>query len=145
MTRRSALAALTAAGAGIGLVFVFTRLRRPGVSQIDAAFDLESRVGWHELGRRYLTQFPTDRDTETWIDEMREALDGADDDDQLRRAISTRITRDFTLGQIVEVEGWTLSRTEARLAALSLQLSGIRAQGSVDQTAFARRSTSRVR
>ena len=130
MTRRSALAALTAAGVGIGLVFVFTRLRRPGVAQIAAALDLESRVGWHELGRRYLTRFPADRDAEAWIDEMSEALDGADDD-QLRRALSARITRDFALGQTVEVDGWTLSRTEARLAALSLQLSDGRGQGAV--------------
>lgn len=38
--------------------------------------------------------------------------------DQLRAALSTRIQADFFVGDMVIVDGWVLSRTEARFYAL---------------------------
>jgi hypothetical protein len=40
------------------------------------------------------------------------------DQAELKRVIGTRIRRDFTENAVVMVDGWMLSRTEARLCAL---------------------------
>ncbi len=39
---------------------------------------------------------------------------------QLKRVITDRIAAEFETGQTVDIQGWTLSRTEARLAALTV-------------------------
>ena len=41
---------------------------------------------------------------------------GADD---LRRRLASCVAADFAGGDVVEVEGWVLARTEVRLAALA--------------------------
>jgi hypothetical protein len=45
-------------------------------------------------------------------------LDGASDDD-LRALVAARVREDFEAGDTVQVDGWILSCTEARLCALA--------------------------
>jgi hypothetical protein len=42
---------------------------------------------------------------------------------RLRRALALRTRRDFAEGRTVRVEGWILSRTEARLYAIASLIS----------------------
>jgi hypothetical protein len=120
MTRRHALVTLAGTGAGAGLVLALVRLRRPGLS-VEGAFNLKGRSEWRELGKGYLAHYPTDRDTAGWVAGMLSGFKERGDDPQaLRRAVSHQVARDFELGRIVDIEGWTLSRTEARLAALAV-------------------------
>jgi hypothetical protein len=119
MTRRQAVFILAGAGGGAGLIFALTRLRGPSPSAVEAAFDLRSKSAWHELGKRYLAQFPTDRDPAAWDAGMSEAFEKRSGGQALRRALSDQVLRDFERGNTVDIEGWTLSRTEARLAALA--------------------------
>lgn len=44
--------------------------------------------------------------------------DGESDPEIMRSAIDTLIRRDFTAGELVILDGWVLSRSEARLYAL---------------------------
>jgi hypothetical protein len=77
------------------------------------------------VGRAYLRQAPEEADPEFLI----AAIHGADadlrhlvvdgDELDLATALRYRIRRDFADGRTVRVDGWVLSRTEARLCALA--------------------------
>jgi hypothetical protein len=45
-------------------------------------------------------------------------------DDDLRSLVATRVREDFDAGQTVQVDGWILSCTEARLCALASRVDG---------------------
>jgi hypothetical protein len=125
MTRRSALAGFSAIAAAALVSLVWVRSRGPkfsgpfGTAHVDAAFASFDRLRWRELGRSYLMQYPDDRDVNGWIAGM---VDGSgeccSDGEELVRAIVEKISADFDAGETVSIEGWMLSRTEARLAAL---------------------------
>lgn len=80
--------------------------------------------GWRGVAESYLRAFPAERKADT----LRRLLstgngistdigtgpESADPLDLLRR----QIQGDFTAGEVVQVGGWLLSKTEARLAAL---------------------------
>lgn len=77
------------------------------------------------LGRRYLQAFPREGDR-SWL--VARILDDGSApaaspamfaSDELRRRIARRRREDFTQSETVQVEGWILSRTEARLCALA--------------------------
>lgn len=75
-----------------------------------------------ELGRRYLRDFPHEANKERLLSTLSVAL-GASllscDRMVLRCAIRDLRARDFTDGDVVIVDGWILSRCEARLCALA--------------------------
>jgi hypothetical protein len=126
ITRRSALAALSGLAAGAAAWVAWLRVRGPsfsepaGLAHVGAAFAFESRSRWHELGKRYLAEFPEDRNVDGWAVEMLvEASDCCRDRDELIRSVVRQIAADFDAGTTVSIQGWTLSRTEARLAALA--------------------------
>lgn len=95
--------------------------------------DLESKLaGFHRdrsaavaIGRAYLLVTPDEQDRDALI----EALAGEDldeweqlargDPEALEQAVRTRHQDDFLHGRTVRLHGWILSRTEARLSALT--------------------------
>jgi hypothetical protein len=88
---------------------------------------LHRRESAAALGRIYLQRFPREADVEA----LRRALEArvsaigaasamdADDAWQLRAAFAACNRDDFERGDTVELEGWVLARTEARLWALA--------------------------
>ena len=76
------------------------------------------------LGELYRQHFPSD-DLSDWPRDLMAASGLAHDLEisslaigQLRDSLEARIRRDFVRGDIVQLQGWVLSRTEARLCAL---------------------------
>ena len=75
-----------------------------------AAF-LGGRDGILRIGRAYRDRFPEESDPQILTRALPSDTDG-------NTVIEERIVRDFTLGDTVLLDGWMLSRTEARQAAL---------------------------
>lgn len=67
------------------------------------------------VGRAYLAQYATEADAGLL---RRRLVSLTAEPRRLRAAIGERIRRDFAEGDTVRIEGWVLSRTEARLCAL---------------------------
>ncbi len=67
-----------------------------------------------ELGARYRAQTPNENNAET----LRTAIDNNRGSRLLRRSIDDAVHDDFANGRTVLVDGWVLSITEARQAAL---------------------------
>jgi hypothetical protein len=78
------------------------------------------------IGRAYLRTAPADRDAERLLDAIVATVatgtDGDDplaaDDVMLADMLARQIASDFASRDVALVEGWVLSRTEARLCAL---------------------------
>lgn len=77
------------------------------------------------VGHAYLRAFPLERSADGLVEGIASGLPGGhgalrtSSDDELRRAVSTAIRDDFAREADVTVQGWILSRTEARLYALA--------------------------
>jgi hypothetical protein len=116
LTRRGFLAALAAGivGAVLGLR-LYWREGRPPAGAEPLARLLPHAENAARLGRRYLEETPQEADAAHLV-----ALIGvaADTDAALRERLEARIRQDFIAGATVAVDGWLLSRTEARLCAL---------------------------
>ena len=68
------------------------------------------------LGKAYLRAYPREADTEFLLTR----LPGIDPTQRVRPQMPTlvpAITQDFETGRVITVQGWQLSRTEARAAA----------------------------
>jgi hypothetical protein len=124
-TRRTFLAGLAAGivGAAIGLRLYWSgggatrdALRLAGV--------LRHPDGAVLLGRLYLAGHPQEADAARLSTLIAAALDPAltpvssATDEALRAGLEEKIRTDFTSGEMVAVDGWLLSVTEARLCAL---------------------------
>jgi hypothetical protein len=87
---------------------------------------MRPRTSARALGVAYLAQFPEERDpivlARLLLPEfaLSEAAMARLDNRQLRDRVAARQRADFVQGRIVSLDGWLLSRTEARLAALSV-------------------------
>jgi hypothetical protein len=77
----------------------------------------------HALGTAYLSGVPGEADRTVLTGLLLAALAlperVAPDDDALRGLLARRVTQDFADGTTCLVDGWLLSRTECRLAALA--------------------------
>ena len=69
------------------------------------------------IGEVYLTQFVEERSTDMLMSKIRESLRN-DTKCIGTQALLRRIREDFECGDIVNLHGWLLSRTEARVCAL---------------------------
>jgi hypothetical protein len=71
------------------------------------------------LGSRYLAQFPDESDRATLLEAL-PALGGRvpERPAQALRALADQAVADHEAGDVVTVDGWVLSRTECRAAAL---------------------------
>jgi len=74
------------------------------------------------VGRRYLQMQPTDVAVDPMMQDVfgDRMARGEIDAESLRTAIAERRLYDFASGDTVIIDGWLLSRTEARLCALSV-------------------------
>jgi len=77
------------------------------------------------VGRAYLRLAPDARDPARLVDLLSASCDGLALDadlDTLRPRLGWRIRQDFAEGRVVDVDGWRLSLTEARLCGLAALL-----------------------
>lgn len=86
--------------------------------------DLGRQLGdLQALGRRYLERFPEEPTTEALTAGLQASLEASGawpPTSSLRRAFLASSSRDFAHGETFETEGWVLSRTEGRLAGLTV-------------------------
>ena len=124
VSRRTVLTALVAGivGAAIGL-----RLYWPGGGAREArrlADMLRHPDSAARLGRLYLNEKPREADTTLLVTLIGAARGPAlppaspTSEETLRADLEERIRNDFIYGNMVAVDGWLLSLTEARLCAL---------------------------
>lgn len=122
--RRSAVRALGAAGVTLALA---PHVVPPGGDAPLAGWlrsmiaDLESA---RRVGQAYLAKAPAEADRQRLLAGLFPRLDPGearlgDGPASWRDSFSTRCRRDFAEGQTVQIEGWVLSLTEARLCALA--------------------------
>lgn len=82
-----------------------------------------------QLGRAYLEQTPDEADPATLLmrivkqPHVRQQIAFGSEDD-LRDWVRSRIRADFEAGALVNVRGWMIARTEARLCALCVVARG---------------------
>ncbi len=90
-----------------------------GDPDLSAAIDglISQRNSAAIIGEAYLTQFDDERSANILMSKLRESL-LADTQCIDEHALLGRIRADFERGDIVNLHGWLLSKTEARLCAL---------------------------
>jgi hypothetical protein len=71
------------------------------------------------IGRAYLRQAPEEADAARLLALIHPGDCAALSASELRRAVAARQRADFAAGRTVLLDGWVLSRTEARLCALA--------------------------
>jgi hypothetical protein len=77
------------------------------------------------IGRAYLQSYPREADIQTLEDQIAQGIAGgrtlliATGKPQVSKLLTDRIRQDFATDQVVKVQGWILSITEARLCALT--------------------------
>ena len=106
---------LLAAGSVVGVALT-TDLAGPAARAVAAPTALQPADGVVALGKAYLKTHPGEAHLEVLLGR----LPGVDTTSDLRTqlpALSGAITKDFRAGRVVTVQGWQLSRTEARAAA----------------------------
>lgn len=127
VSRRAFLAAAALAAAGGGAA-AYRLLSEDGFDRefeqtADVARLFDELEPARRIGRAYLGAHPAEADEETLV-RLLEASPGwgrAWDASpaQLGELARSALARDFDRGRTVEVDGWILSRTEARLCALT--------------------------
>ncbi len=78
---------------------------------------LPGSAGSRAVGESYLLAFPQERDVEILRRLLSADVAVADCADPTGE-LTSRIRAEFAAGEVVQVGGWILSRSEARLAAL---------------------------
>lgn len=124
--RRAFLASLAAMGGGAGVLLVLRSVEKGKdnvVLQLDQVLTVKRSARW--VGLAYLEEVPSERDvqnlSELVFSEIKwETLLRSD----IREVIRRQVRRDFRNDNLVRIRGWLLSRTEARLCALSALSSG---------------------
>ena len=114
--RRAFLAGLVASLGLLAAGRVWARAR-PGVGAgaHPLAGLLRHRSSAAAIGERYLRDHPAERAAALRLSGPPAA--GASDRSDWRRSLQHEVRRDFAEGRVVRVDGWILSRTEARLCA----------------------------
>jgi hypothetical protein len=78
---------------------------------------IRHREGAIQLGRSYLSAHPSEASRAALVRQLAGPIAPASSE-RAARGVGTRIREDYAIGHTVVVEGWVLSRTEARLYAL---------------------------
>jgi hypothetical protein len=125
LTRRGFLTGLATGivGAALGLRLYWTHGRTP-VEAARLARLLPHADSAARLGQRYLEDAPQEADAMRLVALIGIAPAAGKSDAALREHLETRIRQDFIDGATVTVDGWLLSRTEARLCALVALMQG---------------------
>ena len=100
---------------------LFAGAREPAGAGVPPALArlLPARADAAIIGRTYLASSPQEGDP---VKLVRHFMAMAESTGDLRTAIGNRLRKDFDERKTVRVRGWVLSRTEARLCALSALL-----------------------
>ena len=122
--RRQVLTLLAMVAAG-GLPAVFAAPARDESGVEIAPDTLTDPAGAGRFGRAYLGDFPAEADRETLLMRLEAALlaEGSEvpaDAEAVFTRLDRRVRTEYARGEVVVVDGWLLSRTEARLYALSV-------------------------
>lgn len=124
LTRRQALVYLGGIAAA-GFTPAATVQAAPSQTVVTAAMKLfarpETRASAALIGQTYLRSHPCENNTETLIRAL-DFMAGYDleqgDTAVLARLYAQRISQDFESADVVNVDGWILSKTEARVFGL---------------------------
>ncbi|HEX6142694.1 MAG TPA: hypothetical protein VFZ01_08255 [Geminicoccaceae bacterium] len=129
MQRRRVIMALGLTA--LGLAFrPFGAWAAPGPARLPGARDLvrtlRHRASAARVGAAYLAGHDGEQDVERLVAALNRGLDDRSPERRrLRAALDRRIRADFAESETVRVQGWVLSRTEARLCALAALESGV--------------------
>lgn len=85
---------------------------------------LRRRASARVIGQAYLAATPAEAEAGRLVERITMQLEGGASalrlaPDRLRTLLAARVLRDFDEGATVQVRGWILSRTEARLCGLA--------------------------
>jgi hypothetical protein len=112
MTRRTLLRLL-----GGGTLAALGLDAGPAAGAADAESASTAAAALARVGRRYLEAVPAERDVTVLRAELGE-LAAATEPARHAAALERAVGRDFERGDILALDGWILSRTELRAAAL---------------------------
>jgi hypothetical protein len=118
--RRLLIGALTVAAAvvaGPAVVVPLIERLAPGSTADLLRALITHDEGASYLGRRYLQAHPTEARSDVLV-RMLVGTNAPTSERETSRALAVRIRSDYAAGRTVKVDGWVLSRTEARLYAL---------------------------
>lgn len=76
-----------------------------------------------QIGRRYLELTPGERDARVLASAVSKSIEGSPpallvDRDRFRSKATHAVRRDFESGNVIMIDGWVLSRTEAQICGL---------------------------
>lgn len=71
------------------------------------------------IGQHYLQRYPHEANADRLFSLITAGLDQSVDVQQVRTQLSQKIRQDFADERVVNLQGWLLARTEARLCALA--------------------------
>jgi hypothetical protein len=109
------LAAAVAAGPGV-VAPLIERLAAGNPADLLRAL-ITHGEGATYLGRRYLQAHPSEARSDVLVRRL-VGTNSPTSEREASRAVAVRIRSDYAAGRTVKVDGWVLSRTEARLYAL---------------------------
>lgn len=74
------------------------------------------------IGEAYLERYPTERSRSVLLGAIQSCsgMPGLTTGEPVLAALSRQVTEDFRTDEVVYLNGWALSRTEARVAALTV-------------------------
>lgn len=75
--------------------------------------------GARNIGARYLSLVPAEGDERHLVNLLAKGAPGLMARDEARALLQNAVREDFDQGRTVELNGWVISRTEARLCALA--------------------------
>lgn len=119
-----ALAGLATAGLGWPLARRARAAGAPDTLRAALASCIESRTSARHVGLAYLAQVPAERDAELLVRRICAGKAWCQwspmdyDEPMLKRRLAAQIRRDFAEHRTVNLRGWVMSQTEARLCAL---------------------------
>ena len=129
MTRRHVFVSLAGMVAGVMLPPLGLTAGQLSGGQVDVLLNIlvPDMAAAGRLGRSYLTAHPTELDLQRLVDDVPGPLrlaSGTDSIDSIPKAVLIARARrvvidDYRTGRVVDIDGWVLSITEARLYALA--------------------------
>jgi hypothetical protein len=70
------------------------------------------------VGQRYLSEHPAEKDGAALVRAL--GLEGGDGrSDEAQEHVRALVREDFRTGQVIEIEGWWIAKSEARLCAVA--------------------------
>ena len=124
MDRRRFLVSVVTIGGGLGCSIVIGRAGTEWGGEsvvVEVSKLLTIAPDAQRVGRAYLDLVPDEDDPELLVDLVFPSLRDADappESGELVRRFVAQVRRDFEEDRLARIDGWILSRTEARLSAL---------------------------